>query len=80
MRCYSFCILLGLVSPGLAEQTPTTTQAPASKKATPGKFIRLEAGKGKADGSLQTAIVRYLPASGANSLTVDLIAAVHVGD
>lgn len=59
---------------------PLLAEAPAEKKPQPTKFIRIEQNADKQPVALETAIVRYVPASGEGNLTVDLISAVHVGD
>jgi hypothetical protein len=64
----------------LQAEPPTKDQKPAAKKPTAGQFIRLERDAQKQPTALQTAIVRYVPASGEGDLTVDLVGVVHVGD
>lgn len=78
-----FCFLasLGYGCWAIAEEDPNTDQVvqPAAEAEIP--WIRLERTDAKRPSALQTAVVRYRPAAGnANGPTVDLIAAIHVGD
>jgi len=73
LRALVIVLSLALVAPLLAEQ-------PVEKKAAPGKFIRVQRNADKEPTALETAIVRYVPASGEGNLTVDLVAVVHIGD
>src|SRR5205807_4270459 len=50
------------------------------KKPTPSKFIRIVKDKEGQPVALDTATVRYVPASGEGELVVDLIGVVHIGD
>lgn len=84
-RCLTFmssllAVALGLVvlnpARGVAEETATVGGRPAAPK-----FLRLERDGKDVPISLQTAVVRYVPAeTGANVSTVDLIGAVHIGE
>ncbi len=51
-----------------------------AKKRPGGKFLRLKRDEDGQPLALQTAIVRYVPASGEGELEVDLVAAVHIAD
>jgi hypothetical protein len=70
----------------LAPATPLLGDDPApqkkleARKTTPGKFIRLKRDAKGGPLALETAIVRYKPASGEGDLVVDLIGVVHVAD
>jgi hypothetical protein len=64
---------------GLVGTAPLLAQPTADKKPL-ASFIRLERNADKQPVTLQTSIVRYVPAAGQNNVTVDLIAVVHVGD
>jgi hypothetical protein len=77
VRAVTALLFLLLVSP-LRADTPNGKPADAKKAVS--KFIRLQRNDQKQPTALETAIVRYVPASGEGGLTVDLIAAVHVGD
>jgi hypothetical protein len=55
-------------------------KAPAAKSAAARPFIRVQKDEDGEPIALQTAVVRYVPASSQGELTVDLISAVHVGD
>jgi hypothetical protein len=59
---------------------PLLAQAPAEKKAPAGPFIRLQRDADKVPTALETAIVRYVPATGNGKLTVDLVSVVHIGE
>jgi hypothetical protein len=59
--------------------TPPAKKAGAVKYA-PSKFIRVTRDDRKQPTALETAVVRYVPASGENGLVVDLVGVVHVGD
>jgi hypothetical protein len=77
VRALLILLFLALVSPVRAD---TPNGKPTDAKKAVSKFIRLQRNEQKQPTSLETAIVRYVPASGEGGLTVDLIAAVHVGD
>jgi hypothetical protein len=80
---HSLAALTGLLI--IAFLAPAQTRSPGSdtkppvKKAAPSKFIRVVRDD---DGptTLETAIVRYRPASGQGDLVVDLIGVVHIGE
>jgi len=62
---------------------PTRAEEPArkeAKKPAASKFLRVQRDDKKQITGLETAVVRYVPADGQGEVTVDLIAAVHVGD
>jgi hypothetical protein len=55
-------------------------KAPTAKSKTVRPFIRIQKDQDGQPIALQTAVVRYAPASGQGKLTVDLVSAVHLGD
>lgn len=63
---------------------PLLAEGPASKaesrKTPAGKFIRVQRDLQGRPTKLETAIVRYAPATAAGGVVVDLVGAVHVGD
>ena len=63
----------------LVASPPAETARPV-KKPVASQFIRLKRDAGNRPIGLETAVVRYVPASGEGGLVVDLIGAVHVGD
>jgi hypothetical protein len=70
---------------GLLRADPPTakkaeTKKAEAKKSTPAKFLRIQRNDKGEPIALETAIVRFVPASGEGEITVDLIGAVHVGD
>jgi hypothetical protein len=71
---------LAWAGPAPAADPPADKKAEPKKKAEPTKFLRVKRDKNDAPVALETATVRYVPASGEGGVTVDLIAAVHVGD
>ena len=80
-------VLAGTQLPAVAQQTSTSKGAKAAKTAPNAfvkpkktRFIQVKRTKSGEPEALQTAIVRYVPATGDNELIVDLIGAVHVGD
>ncbi len=73
-------LCLALAGPVLAADPPAEKKAEPKKKPEPTKFLRVQRDKNDTPIALETATVRYLPKSGAGGVTVDLIAAVHVGD
>ncbi len=80
-----FCFWAGIGGSlwAVAEEKPAVAPAPANAAGaeTELAWIRMERLEGKQPAALQTAIVRYRPAEGNSSgATVDLIAAIHVGD
>jgi hypothetical protein len=68
-----------LCRPLLADP-PLAKKKPELKKTTAPQFLRLQRDEKKQPLALETSIVRYVPASGDGNLTVDLVAAVHIGD
>src|SRR5262249_38126309 len=79
IRCKGLtCLVVGLLAflPARAEE-PVKKEV---KKPAASKFIRLQRDDKKLITGMDTAIIRYVPASGEGDVTVDLIAAVHVGD
>lgn len=74
VRALLLVLFVALVSPLRADDKPADVKKAVSK------FIRLQRNADKQATALETAVVRYVPASGEGGLTVDLIAAVHVGD
>src|SRR5579885_588658 len=71
-------VCLAWAAPAPAADPPA--QAEPKKKAEPTKFLRVKRDKHDTPVALETAVVRYVPRDGAAGITVDLIAAVHVGD
>lgn len=81
MRLIALLLLpfLACIRPLLAE--PPADKKPAEvKKPVAAKFLRVVRDDRKEPLSLDTAVVRYVPANGEGNLTVDLIGAVHIGD
>ncbi|HXG11926.1 MAG TPA: hypothetical protein VNK04_19375 [Gemmataceae bacterium] len=85
--------LLGLLvtAPLLAEPPALPSSPPAGekkeaakplelKKPAPTKFVRLVRDDRGEPVALETAIVRYVPASGEGGVVVDLISVVHIGE
>jgi hypothetical protein len=70
--------LVALVA--LVPGTLLLAEAPAIKKTAPAKFVRVQRDAQEQAAALETAIVRYVPASGEGDLVVDLVGVVHVGD
>jgi hypothetical protein len=68
-----------LCRPLLADP-PWAKKKPELKKTTAPQFLRLQRDEKKQPLALETSIIRYVPASGDGNLTVDLVAAVHIGD
>jgi hypothetical protein len=76
LRAFLGVFSLLLVGPLLAQ--PAGDKSAPDKKTT-GKFIRLQKNADQPT-ALQTATVRYVPASGEGNLVVDLVGVVHIGD
>src|SRR5262245_40385282 len=79
MRYVLLVFGLAFVGPVWADAPPAAKEAEVKKPAPPG-FMRLKRDAKNQAVALETAIVRYVPASGEGSLSVDLIGAVHVAD
>ncbi|HEV3262223.1 MAG TPA: hypothetical protein VG013_35550 [Gemmataceae bacterium] len=80
MRCLPRSLVVLLL---LACSAPLLAAPPAvKKKARPAasQFLRIRRDAKGQPVALETAIVRYVPASGEGDLEVDLVAAVHIGD
>jgi len=74
-------LLAGLILLSAAIFAATGTAAEATAEKTDRDWIRVTRDEHGRPSALQTAVVRYVPADGKNEgPTVDLIAAVHVGD
>ncbi|HEV2949051.1 MAG TPA: hypothetical protein VGX70_16875, partial [Gemmataceae bacterium] len=84
LRTSIYLLLSGLLqflfAPTSQAQSPQPTKKPTVQKAAPTQFIRLQRDEKKQPVALETAIVRYVPASGKGDLEVDLVGAVHIGD
>jgi hypothetical protein len=65
---------------GLAPAADPPAPAEPKKKPEPAKFLRVKRDKHDTPIALETATVRFVPKSGDGGISVDLIAAVHVGD
>jgi hypothetical protein len=72
--------VLAWTTPLHAADPPADKKADVKRKAEPPKFLRVKRDKDNTPIALETALVRYVPASGTGGITVDLIGAVHVGD
>jgi len=79
MRSVICLFCLTFVTPALAEQ-PAATKKPDAKKPAPAKFLRITQDAKDQPLALETATVRFIPASGEGDLMVDLVGVVHVGD
>lgn len=75
-----FCILVGawfmVSAAGATAADPTPSDAGKASE----RFVRLSRGPDKKPISLETPIVRLKPVEGDRDLTVDLVAAVHIGE
>jgi hypothetical protein len=72
-------LLVPLVILASAPLARSDTPADA-KKSGSGKFLRLRRDAKQQPVALETAVVRYIPASGEGNVVVDLIGAVHIGE
>src|SRR5438876_3185346 len=79
VRLVAGVVLLAFCAPVLAEP-PAVARKADTKTSTAGKFIRLQRDAKGQPVALETATVRYVPASGEGDLVVDLVSAVHIGD
>ncbi len=59
---------------------PDTVKRPEKALATAGPFLRVQSDARHQPIALQTATVRFVPASGEGELTVDLVGVVHIAD
>jgi hypothetical protein len=73
-------VCLAWAGPALADDQPAQRKAEPKKKPESAKYLRVKRDKNDTPVALETATVRFVPASGAGGVTVDLIGAVHVGD
>ncbi len=73
----SLAAALGLAGGMSLRAEPPKTPA---KHSAARPFIRIQKDEDGQPIALQTPVVRYVPASGQGSLTVDLVGAVHIGD
>jgi hypothetical protein len=72
-------LALLVCEPRLRAAEPPARKADA-KKTSPSRYLRIQRNDKGEPIALETAIVRFVPASGKGEVTVDLIGAVHVGD
>jgi hypothetical protein len=73
-------LCLALAGPVLAADPPADQKPDPKKKPEPTTFLRVKRDKKDTPIALETATVRFVPKGGEAGVTVDLIAAVHVGD
>jgi hypothetical protein len=76
-------LLLAYLAPTRADEPAKAAPAPKkaeAKKAAAPKYLRIRRNDKGEPIALETAVVRFVPASGEGNLTVDLVGAVHVGD
>jgi hypothetical protein len=69
-----------LFGSSLLADPPLTEKKPELKKTPAPRFLRLQRDEKKQPVALETSVVRYVPAMAEGDLTVDLVAAVHIGD
>jgi hypothetical protein len=72
-------LCLALLAPAPAAP-PAAGRKAAAQKPAAGPFVRLKLDANKQPVALETAIVRFVPASGEGELTVDLVGVVHIAD
>lgn len=73
-------LAFGLFLIGFVPLMAAEPEKKEAKKPEPTKFIRIQRDEKKNIIGMDTAVVRYVPASGEGEVTVDLIGAVHIGD
>src|SRR5262245_35840287 len=73
-------VLCWASGPPVLAQAPDASKSKEVKKQSPASFVRVRRDAQKQPVALETAIVRYVPASGESGLVVELVGAVHVGD
>jgi hypothetical protein len=79
-RAAGVCLCLCWLTPVLLADEPTSKDKPRVEKSKAPQFLRVERDKKGEPLTLQTATVRYRPASGEGELVVDLIGVVHIGE
>src|SRR6266545_2033436 len=72
--------VLCLTFVGLAPADTPGGKKPEAKKPVSTKFMRIRENDKKQPVALETAVVRYKPASGEGELVVDLVSVAHIGD
>ena len=74
--------LVVVVASTCSAAVATDKTAPGAKfqKPKPTRFLRVLRDKKKVPTALETAVVRYVPANGKETVIVDLVGAVHIGD
>jgi hypothetical protein len=70
-------VLLAVCTTALAEAPPSKLE---TKKATSSRYLHLRRDAGDRPVALETATVRFVPASGEGNLVVDLVGVVHIAD
>lgn len=70
MRIIKALLVLLFLAPTLAAAAPNSESS----------FLRIQRDKGREPVALQTVIAKYVPASGAKGVEIDLVAVVHIGE
>src|SRR5262249_51520473 len=78
MRSLISVLCLASGTPLLA--APPDAENKEAKKIVASPFLRIQRTARNQPVALETATVRYVPASGEGGLTVDLVGVVHIGD
>jgi hypothetical protein len=80
-RLFVLTALVAFTAAPLAwADTPVDSKNPKDKKSGAGKFLRIRRDAKEQPVALETAVVRYVPASGEGGVEVDLVSAVHIGE
>lgn len=75
-----FALLLGLLFAPLSRAENPSAEKKTDAKKAPGKFMRIRKDDKGEPAALETATVRYVPATGKDGVIVDLVSVVHIGD
>ena len=78
LRIIAAAILVSFLVAGASRFARAQAEADEAKAAS--KYLRVERNDDNEPKTLQTSIVRFVPAGGEGELVVDLVGAVHVGD
>src|SRR5260370_8899454 len=77
---FLWMLVIWLVAAPLLAGAPRDTKQAPVKKAPASKFLRITKDAKGQPLALETATVRYRPASGEGALIVDLVSVVHLGE
>ncbi len=77
---HGLAVVLPLLLAPLTRADDPQTERKVEGRKTPTRFMRIQKDDKGEPAALETAVVRYIPASGKDGVAVDLVSVVHIGD